>query len=420
MLKTLHVGIDVSHDRHDVHLLDQQGTSLGKPFPIINNRPGVDQLVSRVAQVAAQGRYEQVLLGLEATGIYWWHLYRALAQAAELAPYQSRVILFNPRVIRGFRDAYTAMDKTDPKDAFLIAERLRFGRLPDYPPPDPSYFPLQRLTRYRFHLVHTLVRVKAQALTLLFLAASEYTRLEPFSDPFGATSVALLTEIQSLDDLAARPLEELVAFLEEKGRHRFPDPLAVAQVLQQVARDSFPLEAEALEPVHFALASTLGHIRFLSQQLKPLERRIARELERFPNTLLSVPGIGPVYAAGLVAEIGDVTRFPDNDALAKYAGLWWPRRQSGDFQAQDRALSKAGNTYLRYYFCEAANSLRVHNEEYRRFYQRKYEETPKHAHKRATVLTARKLVRLVYALLRTGQLYAGPGAVSPHKPPRRR
>ncbi|HEX2173755.1 MAG TPA: IS110 family transposase, partial [Dehalococcoidia bacterium] len=184
--------------------------------------------------------------------------------------------------------------------------------------------------------------------------------------------------------------------------------------------DSFRLDDDALEPVHFALTHALAHIRFLTQQLKPLERRIATELARFPHTLLSVPGIGPVYAAGLIAEIGDVTRFPDDDALAKYAGLWWPRRQSGEFEAEDRPLAKAGNAYLRYYLCEAANSLRVHNEEYRRFYERKFKETRKHPHKRACVLTARKLVRLVHALLRTHQLYAGPGALSPQKPPRRR
>ena len=55
--------------------------------------------------------------------------------------------VFNPRLIQGFRAACGAMDKTDPEDAYLIAERLRFGRLPDYPPPDARYFPLQRLTR---------------------------------------------------------------------------------------------------------------------------------------------------------------------------------------------------------------------------------------------------------------------------------
>ncbi len=418
MLDTLHVGIDVSHHRHDVCLLDEAGTRVSKPFTVPNNAPGAAELIARVAAVAPG--YERVLLGLEATGIYWWHLAQVLTRAPALAPYQPRLVVFNPRLIQGFRDAYAAMDKTDPDDAFLIAERLRFGRLPVGPPPDPRYFPLQRLTRYRFHLVQTLVRAKAHALTLLFLAASEDDRLEPFADPFGATSLAVLTEFRSLDELAALPLEDLIAFIEERGRHRFADPAEPARLLKQVAADSFRLDEEAVEPVHFALTHALAHIRFLAQQLKPLDRRIAKELERFPNTLLSVPGIGPVYAAGLVAEIGDIARFPDDDALAKYAGLWWPRRQSGAFEAADRPLSKAGNAYLRYYLCEAANSLRLHNEPYRRFYERKYQETPKHPHKRATVLTARKLVRLVYALLRSNQLYAQPTALSPQKPPRRR
>ncbi len=418
MLKTLNVGIDVSHKEHAIRLLDEVGEPQGSPLVIANNRSGARVLAERLDQAGVG--YDQVLIGLEATGIYWWHLYRFLQQSAKLASPTRRVVVFNPKLIHGFREAYTAMDKTDPQDAFLIAERLRFGRLPDHPPPDPRYFPLQRLTRYRYHLVHTLVRTKANALTLVFLAASEYERLEPFADPFGATSLAILTEHQSLDELAAVPVEELVGFLETEGRHRFKDPEELARLLQQVAADSFQLDDEAVEPVHVALSSALGHIRFLAQQLKSLDRRIASELERFPNTLLSVRGIGPVYAAGLIAEIGDVSRFEDDDALAKYAGLWWPRQQSGQFEASDRPLSKAGNSYLRYYLCEAANSLRVHNEEYRQFYERKYKETPKHPHKRACVLTARKLVRLVYALLRTNQLWKSEAAVSPTKPKRRR
>lgn len=418
MLKTLNVGIDVSSQEHAVRLLDEAGDPQGGEFAVANNLSGAKALLEHLDQVA--GDYDQVLVGLEATGIYWWHLYRFLQQKAQEASPPRRVVVFNPKVIHGFREVYTAMDKTDPQDAFLIAERLRFGRLPDYPPPDPRYFPLQRLTRYRFHLVQTLVRTKAHTLTLLFLASSEYKRLEPFKDPFGATSLAILTEQQGLDKLAEMPLEALVDFLDTQGRHRFKDPEALARLLKQVAADSFRLDQDAVEPVHFALSSALSHIRFLTQQLKSLDRRVASELERFPNTLLSVRGIGPVYAAGLIAEIGDVSRFEDDDALAKYAGLWWPRQQSGQFEASDRSLSRAGNAYLRYYLCEAANSLRVHNEVYRQFYERKYKETPKHPHKRACVLTARKLVRLVYALLRTNQLWKSEAAVSPTKPPRRR
>ncbi|NPV81877.1 MAG: IS110 family transposase, partial [Firmicutes bacterium] len=48
-----------------------------------------------------------------------------------------------------------------------------------------------------------------------------------------------------------------------------------------------------------------------------------------------------------------------------------------------------------------------HNPEYAAFYKRKYDEVPKHQHKRALVLTARKFVRLVFALLSKDQIYKG-------------
>ena len=67
-----------------------------------------------------------------------------------------------------------------------------------------------------------------------------------------------------------------------------------------------------------------------------------------------------------------------------------------------------GNHHLKYYLCEAANSLRRCDPEFKRFYNLKYKEATKHKHKRALVLTARKLVRLVYTLLRTNRLYSPP------------
>ncbi len=69
----------------------------------------------------------------------------------------------------------------------------------------------------------------------------------------------------------------------------------------------------------------------------------------------------------MIAESGDIGRFADDAALAKYAGLVWDPHESGAFQAQDTPLSKAGNTYLRYYLVEAANSVRLHCAEYRDF-----------------------------------------------------
>src|SRR5699024_12435967 len=115
---------------------------------------------------------------------------------------------------------------------------------------------------------------------------------------------------------------------------------------------------------------------------------------------------GPVFAAGILAEIGDIYAFHSQNALAKYAGLTWTRSQSGEFEADESRMTKAGNRYLRYYLCEAANSVRSHSAEYHTYYYKKYDEVPKHKHKRALALTARKLVRLIFGLLTKEKLYS--------------
>ena len=118
-----------------------------------------------------------------------------------------------------------------------------------------------------------------------------------------------------------------------------------------------------------------------------------------PNAFLilkSIPGIRPVWAAGILSEIGDIIAFHSSDALAKYAGLTWLKNDSGDFTSEDNRISKVGNTYLRYYIREAANSVRRHVPKYADYYSKKYAEVTKHQHKRALALTSRKFVRLVF------------------------
>jgi transposase len=120
---------------------------------------------------------------------------------------------------------------------------------------------------------------------------------------------------------------------------------------------------------------------------------------------MSIKGIGPVFSAGIISEIGDINKFEDQSQLAKFSGITWNSNQSGEFDGEDKPLNRAGNRYLRYYLIEAADSLRRHNNEYRAYYQKKFQESKKHAHKRAQVLTARKFVRLVFSLLSKNQLY---------------
>ena len=103
--------------------------------------------------------------------------------------------------------------------------------------------------------------------------------------------------------------------------------------------------------------------------LKEFDKAIAEQLALIPNTLQSIKGIGPVYAAGIVAEIGDINRFSNQAALAKYAGLAWTQHQSGNFESEYTRQIQSGNRYLKYYLCEAVLSLVRCDTEYKRFYQ---------------------------------------------------
>jgi transposase len=165
------------------------------------------------------------------------------------------------------------------------------------------------------------------------------------------------------------------------------------------------------EPVTLMLGTTLATLRTLQAQLKAVDATITRALAALPQerrTLSSGPGLGPLWTAGLGAAIGASERCADAAALAKYASLVWTPHESGSFQAEDSALSQAGNAYLRYSLVEAANRVRLHCADYRDYYAAKVAQSPKHAHKRAPVLTARKLVRLVDHLLRASALYQPP------------
>jgi transposase len=409
MSNPLLVGVDVHRKTNTVCLMDRQGEETSPRFTVDNNNPGTQAFIHQVAQQVVAGDFDAIKIAAEATGWYWWHFLQTLDRDPVLNQWPLELYPFNPRLTANYKKTYVDLDHTDPIDAFVAADRLRMGRdLPASFHCEERYFVVRLLTRYRYHLVHNLAREKAYCLAVLYLKASEYSRKDkkPFSDVFGAASRAVLQEFASIEQIAAIPFQELVEFIDVKGKRRFPDPTVNARKLQSVARDSYHLPEALQQPLNLILGLTLKHITFLERQEKRLHTAIAQGMEAIPHTLDTIPGVGPVFSGGIISEIGGVERFDYNQAkVAKFAGFKWRKRQSADFQAAETRLTRTGNRYLRYYFCEAANAVRMRDAEYTAFYQRKYAEVRTHQHKRAIVLTARKLVRLVVRLLTTNQPY---------------
>ena len=391
IVNPLFVGIDVSSRSNVAYLMKPDG-SKHSSFSVQNNLGGAKMLSERIVSALSSMRLSDVVIGLEATSIYGNNLVYALREDGSLSRFQRKIHVLNPKQVKKFKEAYPDLPKNDFVDAFVIADHLRFGRI------------AKDLTRARFDVIQNLTREKQRFANYLFLKCSGIAQEKDIQNT-SATTIALMEHFETVDDLANTDLDELTDFIAQAGRGRFVDPDATARAVRAAAKGSYRLPKTVNDTVNQAMSVSIASMRALKEQVKVLDKAIEQQFEIIPNTLTSIPGIGKVYSAGIIAEIGDIHRFDSQASVAKFAGLVWTQHQSGEFEAEHSRMIKSGNRYLRYYLLEAANSVRRCDSEFRRYYDLKFKEVNKYQHKRALALTARKLVRLVFRLLKDNRLY---------------
>ena len=189
--------------------------------------------------------------------------------------------------------------------------------------------------------VRNLTREKQQFMNHLFMKCSGLAQEKVFSNNYGAAALAVFEEFETPDDLVNMDIDELTAFIAEKGKNRFPNPDEVAKNAQAAARGSYRLPKTVNDSVNQVLSISVSSIRAMQAQIKALDKEILRQLENIPNTLTSVPGIGPVFSAGIIAEVGDINRFNGQASLAKYAGLAWTQPLSQILLVRSCQFSRA-------------------------------------------------------------------------------
>jgi transposase len=347
---------------------------------------------------------DTVRIGCEATGVCAWPRALGLSQPTD-PPRPWTVYLLQPRTVHRYAATFARKRaKTDRQDPWRIAEGL--GHATWLPRPFPvaeRTLALQRLTRHRYHVVRQLTRPKNAAASDVFLRANGLACQPPWPDPWGAAAEAILLQYQTVEDIAAAPLTDLVECLQRGARGPPADPdrpiCAIADQPHAVRQG-----VRIKEPVHI-LSRTLEDIRHLEAQIRVVDRQIAHEPAARTNRLLTVPGLGPVFRAGILAEIGDITFFLHDDLLAQFAGLTRPPQGSGQHTSETPPLVRTSNASLHRDLVEAANSVRRYDATDAASYRRQWTEGTQPAHHRALVLTARKLARLLFARLRDDRGY---------------
>jgi len=407
------VGIDVSLKTNQVCSISfNQDVFFNESFE--NSPNGCESLVSKLLETLnTHKELTKLLICMETTNVYHIHSSAYLANDFRLSQYGVRVYVENAKSIENYKRTFLDREKTDPEDAFLCADYLRIGKCKDHHPVlGYQKIALQRLTRQRKHVAEQLGKEKQYLSTNLFLKFSALKvnpETNPFSNMFSKTASFMLTDFLTTEEIVKASLDDLVTKIIELSKNRFDSSEEVAKLIQKAARDSYRLDKVSSDSVSMSMASSFRLIRTYEQELKILDTEILRLVEgsdnKYINILTSLKGIGLVYGAGIMAEICNINYFINHSHLASYAGLRWKRNQSGIKDSEHTKQTKSCNTYLRYYLVEATGSLLRFNDEFSCYYHKKYKEVKINQHKRALVLTTRKLVRLIYGMLRHSKLY---------------
>ena len=410
---TLFVGIDVSLKSNQVCPINfNQDVFFNKSFE--NSPEGCESLIKDILNVLDKHKeFTKVLVCLESTNIYHIHISTVLINDSRLKPFGIKVYIENAKSIENYKRTFTDREKTDPEDAFLVADYLRVGKCKKSTPWNGyQKVALQRLTRQRRHIAESLAKEKqylSSNLYLKFSALKVNPNESPFSNNFSKTASFMLSDYLSTEEIVSANIEDLVSKICELSRNRFNDSEEVAKLLKKAARDSYRLDKVSSDSVSIAMASSFRMIKFYESEIKLLDKEILNLIKstdnRYFTILTSIKGIGLVYAAGTVAEIGNIYLFDSDDKLAAYCGLKWKRKDSGTKVSEHTKKTLTGNAYLRYYIVEATNSMLKYNDVFSAYYHQKYNEVKINKRKRALVLTSRKLIRLIYGLLRHNKLY---------------
>lgn len=391
----LYVGIDIAKDKHDACVIDQEGHTLLKSFTFPNSAVGANALLDRVRKLNPESF--PVTFGMEATGHYWLALYSHLKANAQT------VCVINPVQSDALRNLYIRQTKTDTVDAFIIAEVLRFGRYTQIQLAEPDILALRNLCRYRMSLIDTISDIKRKVMAVMEQIFPEYEKL--FSKVFGMASVELLSQCTTPEEILKVSTHNLADLLNEASKKRLGTKRAAAkaQKIQEAAASSFGVKLAA-DIMAFQVRQELEQIQLMEKHVAALDEQIASLYSKFDCTLHTMPGLGPVLAAIVLSEIGDVSRFSAPEKLVAYAGIDPSVRQSGNFSGNQNHMSKRGSPFLRRAIWLAAFVAAFNDPVFSAFYQKKRAEGKDHMTSVGAV--SRKYLYTVFALLKSGRPYS--------------
>lgn len=385
----IYAGIDVAKEKHDCYITNSDGEVLVNDLTFPNTLEGFNSFFTTL--ISFSDSTENIKVGLEATGHYSNNILEFLLAKG------LKTFVLNPLSTNLYRKGRSLRKtKTDKSDARFITMMLMTENLKPYSPVSYHISELKSLTRHRFRLVHERSRFKVSYARMLDIIFPELPS-HVWSISQNSMLYTLL-EFPGAKAIADCHLTRLTSVLQKHSNGRYSKDKAIE--LREVARNSIGSTSPAQA---FELQQVIRTLLFLQEEIELLDKQIKALVCELNTPLISIPGISYISAAMILAEIGDINLFETPAKLLAFAGLEPSTYQSGKFTANHAVMVKRGSKYLRWAILTSTRLVCMRDKTLNAYKTKKLEEG-KHYFV-ALSHTSKKLVRVIYYLLKTNQMY---------------
>ena len=373
------VGIDISKYKHDCFITTESGEFVTNSFTIKNNSDGFNELLAVLTSLDSSN---EIKIGFEATAHYALNLKLFLEKA------HYSFMEFNPVLLAKFNKSQTLRrTKTDAIDCASIARWLMTVEYKPYPIGFYHTYSLKSLTRLR----DTLVKQRSfYIVKMTNVLDHTFPEFKPFfKNRFSKTSLYLLQHYGSAEKMSrmnASSYDNLRKI--SRGKFSMQKFIKLKELATNTVGENNDIFASQLRSLMALYNQSAIEVDSLEQQILALINDIK------PHTM-TIPGIGPLSAAVIHAEYGDLSKFDTPSQMLSFAGLEPGYYQSGTSEHGGHMV-KRGSSHLRFTLMNLCIPLIQYNMVFAEYYAKKRNEGK--SHRVACSHVIKKLIRVIYTL----------------------
>jgi transposase len=403
-----YVGIDIAKVFSVCSVINDKEEMIIKPFPFNSSSGGFKKLINNIVSLNCDK--EDIIIGMEATGLLFENLYRYLSDL------NYNVILLNPYQTAQYRNMVTMKYvKNDNIDSLIISLLIKSGRYSKGYVNEEQLQSLKVLFRHKENIKDNLKSLKRETSSLFAVVFPELDKV--IKDPYNVSSLILLDKYPTAKHFENVTVKMILKLFRKVKGNNFNE--AKAQLLLSYTKDTI-YSGVAKDARAFFIRSNITLIRALQEQIKSLEDEmlkifdkpinkediITKEDEDYISSVLdnlrTIPGVSDKTLLAVLAECGNLDRFKNAKALIGYLGLYPTQEQSGNTLKYGK-LAKRGAKFAKKALYLASVAAVRHNSELKQIFRNQL--TLGRAKKEALIIIARKLAYIIWAIYKHNKPY---------------